>query len=312
MNNAVNTISPKLALFLLLFVCLVWGAQFVLVDLTIAYLSTHSFNALRFALATLVLLPFWLRDRNQRPETRVGLNKQLAAGAALGSVLFLGFASQTEGLRYTSASNAGFITGLCVVLVPVIGHLVLKERAHLWVWTGVAMATAGLYFLTLGDKLEFNLGDWLVLFCALCFATHIVLTGLFTRQLPVFGLSVIQLATVALLSLLFELALPQQQTPPKTLEPWSANLMVPIVLGTLLCAGILGSALAYWAQTAAQATLPAPKVALIFATEPLFAHLTAAIVLGETLGHQGWLGAVLIIAGMITAELGYDERRQHP
>ncbi len=107
----------------------------------------------------------------------------LGASALLGLLLLL-VLHPTEGMRYTSVSNAGFITGMNVPLVPLLGFLLFKTRAAISVWIGMITATCGLYLLTIGDKLEFNQGDVLVLVCAFCFAIHIILTGRFVDKLP--------------------------------------------------------------------------------------------------------------------------------
>ncbi|GAA5316721.1 MAG: DMT family transporter [Candidatus Pelagadaptatus aseana] len=294
--------SPRSAIALLLFVSFVWGAEFALVDLAIEKVPTHAFNALRFALAGLCLLPLLKLEAPQPQHTK----RTTITGLLLGFLLFVGFATQTEGLHYTSVSNAGFITGLNVPFVPLLGFLLFRSHVSLSAWGGVVAATVGLYFLTIGDKLSFNYGDVLVLICAVAFAAHIVMTGHFAGALPAIRLSVIQMFAVAgysaLASVSLELNHDFYQAPLATLsDPW--------VLSAILTAAILGSALAYWAQTASQKILQPHQVALIFATEPLFAHGTAAIFLGETLGMQGWLGAGLIVAGMLISELG---DKKHP
>jgi drug/metabolite transporter (DMT)-like permease len=294
--------SPKSAIALLLFVSFVWGAEFVLVDMAIEKIPTHAFNALRFFLAGCCLLPLLKLEAPQPQES----HKTLVTGLLLGFLLFIGFATQTEGLHYTSVSNAGFITGLNVPFVPLLGFLIFRSHVALSGWIGVVAATVGLYFLTIGDKLSFNNGDILILICAIAFAAHIIMTGHFASALPAIRLSIIQMFAVAGYSALastgLELGTDFYQTPLKILSD-------PIVASAIVIAAVLGSALAYWAQTASQKILQPHQVALIFAAEPLFAHATAAIFLGETLGFQGWLGAGLIVAGMLISELG---DKKHP
>lgn len=303
--------SSRTALFLLLLVSFVWGAEFVLIDLAIAILPTHSFNAFRFLIAALSLLPLlWIAKEQIRSSQ---FWKLLGAGLLLGFLLFIGFYTQTEGLRYTSVSNAGFITGLNVPLVPVIGYLLFRKQVGNHVWLGIIAATFGLYLLTMGGDLELNKGDLLVLACAFAFAAHIVLTGRFVDNLPVVTLSIIQLASVAIYSSLAAWLSPEPAFyyPEATPASWLEQLSQPIVIWALLIAGLFGTAYAFWAQSACQTILEPHKVALVFATEPVFAHVTAWIFLDEHLGPQGFVGAGLIVCGMLLSELGDRRKKPH-
>ena len=303
--------SPRLAFWLLVLVCFIWGVGFVVVDQAIQQLSTLTLNAVRFALAALCLLPLHFVLQAKKTVQSTALGRLLGVGLGLGFLLFLGFYTQTEGMRYTSVSNAGFITGLCVPLTPVLGWLVFRHKAGWPVWLGAGLSTLGLYWLTSGGELSFNQGDLWVLVCAVSFALHIVMTGHFARQLPVIALSALQMVAVALYSAvaswLFD---PPQQQLLFQVAVLIEQLLTLEMLFTLVWLSLLSSAFAYWVQTSGQSVLAAPKVALIFALEPVFAHAAAALFLGERLLWQGWLGAGLIIGGMLIAELG--EARQKP
>lgn len=300
--------SPKVAVCLLLLVSFVWGAEFVLIDLAVAKMPTHAFNAIRFCVAAVSLLPLLWFSRHQLQGVR--WLPLLSASALLGFMLFIGFYTQTEGLRFTSVSNAGFITGLNVPLVPLLGFLLFRTQVARSVWVGVIVATAGLYLLTMGEALEINRGDMLVLICAFGFASHILLTGRFVNSMPVVPLSILQLIAVAIYSTIAaalspEPALYYADSTPLT---WQDHLQDPIIISSILVAGILGTAYAFWAQSASQQILESHKVALIFAAEPVFAHLAAWLVLNEHLGNQGLIGAAMIIAAMLISELG--DRKQ--
>lgn len=296
--------SPRIALFSLLLVSFIWGVEFVLIDLAIEKMPTHAFNMLRFLLAAASLLPLLWISRKQLEGIR--WLPLLGASSLLGFLLFIGFYTQTEGLRYTTVSNAGFITGLNVPLVPLLGFLLFRTKAALSVWIGVIVATSGLYLLTMGDTLEVNQGDVLVLICAFGFASHILFTGRFVDNLPVVPLSILQLLAVAIYSGIAAWISPEPAFHYTDASPitWIEQLQDPIIISALLVAGILGTAFAVWAQSSSQQILESHKVALIFATEPVFAHLSAWFFLDEHLGSKGVIGAGLIIAAMLIAELG--------
>lgn len=301
--------SPRTALYLLLLVSFVWGAEFVLVDLSIAQLPTNAFNAIRFFIAGLAILPiYYLSQERQQKKDYPHLIK---LGLGLGMLLFIGFYTQTEGMHYTSVSNAGFITGLCVPLVSILGFLFFKNKTSLAAWIGITAATIGLYLLTVGDNLVFNEGDLLVLVCAFAFAFHIITTGKVVKDLPVLLLSCIQLFAVAAYSYIAAMVSPEPFFYHPGATPISAfdQLSKPIIWISIFITAVFGTAYAYWAQTACQKVLEPHKVALVFATEPVFACISAWIFLDERLGLLGFIGAGLIVAGMLISELG--EKNKH-
>lgn len=301
--------SPRIAWVLLLLVCFIWGFEYVLIDLAIELLPTHTFNTIRFAIAALSLLP--LLYFSKEPLAAGQCRSLFGAGLLLGFLLFVGFYTQTEGLLYTSVANAGFITGLIVPLVPLLGWVLFGKRRALSVWIGVLCASAGLYFLTIGDKLTFNQGDLLVLICAFAFALHIIVTGRVVGGLPVIQLSIIQLTAVSLYSAAAAAlsAEPLLNSQVMASPAWYKLLASPIIISALLVAGILGSGFATWAQASSQRLLEPHKVALIFASEPVFAYLCAWVFLDEVLGGQGIVGGCLIVAGMLISELGDSNAR---
>jgi len=301
--------SSRTAVILLLLVSLIWGAEFTLIDIAIDTIPTHTFNAIRFLLAGVSLIPLLWFKRHQLQGIR--WLPLCGACALLGFLLFISFYTQTEGMHYTSVSNAGFITGLAVPLVPLLGFLLFRTRAPIAIWIGMIVATAGLYLLTVGDKLEFNYGDTMVMVCAFGFAIHILLTGRFVDSFPVVPMSILQLLTVALYSSIAVMLSPDPAFyhPGSTPLSWQDLAMNPIVISAILIAGVFGTAYAYWAQSACQQRLESHKVALIFATEPVFACITAWLVLGENLGTLGLTGAGMIIAAMLISELG-DRKRE--
>ncbi|NQZ80009.1 MAG: DMT family transporter [Colwellia sp.] len=300
--------TPSTALWALVMVNLIWGIGFVVVDSAIDIMPVNTFNAFRFSIAAIALLPlYFLQRKIPNEETDYKVIELLKTGFGLGLLLFLGFSLQTTGLLYTSVSNTGFITGLCVPLVPIIGFLLFKTKVGVEIWISVVAATIGLYFLTMGDKMEFNIGDVLVAISAICYASHITLMAKYGGRFAVIPLSIIQLAAVGFYSTIAA-SYEELMNLNESYAPLIEQLNNVDVWAAILYSAILASAFAYWAQTASQRLLAPHKVALVFALEPIFAHLAAFIILGEHLGLQGWFGAGLILAGMLYSELGGNRK----
>ena len=283
----------------LLSVAFIWGLTFVMVQDAVRAYPVFAFLSARFLFALLAFLPvaFILRGRTEGWGASTPLSRQIGAGALIGLILFAGYGFQTTGLQYTTPAKAGFITGLSVVIVPVLGMLFAHERPGAMVWLGVGLATIGLALLSLiGVSLEtgINPGDILVFFCALSFAGHIFITGRFSHRMNPLVLTLTQILTVALLSTVtshfFE--------PPTPIFPSGQPLFAAIFTG------VLATAVAFGVQTIAQRFTTATHTALIFATEPVFAALASFALIGERLGLLQMVGGALILAGMLAAELG--------
>lgn len=288
--------KSKIADLTLLLVAFIWGTTFVLVQNAVALLEPFTFNGIRFLVGALFLLSWLILFAKK--QLKMLSTKFLLSGVLLGIVLFAAYALQTFGLLYTTSSKAGFITGLSVVLVPIFSLFLLKQKPTIFATIGVIIATAGLYLLSMADPSTLNLGDLLVFFCAIGFALHIILTGKYTSQFPSLLLTVIQISTVAILSLSSALLF----------EDWK-QITNPVVIGdakvwgALLVTSLFATAFAFLAQTNFQKFTTPTRVALIFAMEPVFAAITAYIWAHERLGEKGLIGCVLIFVGMILAEL---------
>ena len=280
----------------LLFVTLIWGTTFVLVQNAIDFLPPFAFNGIRFSLAA-ILLFFCLLFFNFKQLKQLNL-KILASGVFIGFWLFLGYVTQTIGLLYTTTSKAGFITGLSVVLVPLFSMLLLKQYPSKNAVFGVITATIGLFFLTLTDVSGLNIGDVFVLICAISFGMHIIITGKVSNKYPTLLLTVIQISTVALLSSFSSFLF----------EDWRKSvrqeiLMSNDVLIALIVTSVFATAIAFFIQTNFQKYTSATRVALIFAMEPVFAALTGYFWAQERLSVGAVFGCILIFMGMIFAEL---------
>lgn len=289
----------------LLIVAFIWGATFVLVQNAIAFLEPFSFNGVRFTIAA-ILLGGWLLifEKSQLKQ----LNRQLIfSGIIIGFWLFIGYAFQTLGLLYTSSSKAGFITGLSVVMVPLFSFLLLKMKPGRNAIIGVSIATFGLYLLTMTDKVSLNIGDGFVFIGAVGFALQIIFTGKYSSRFPSLLLTVIQILTVAILSIIFALLT----------ENWKQAIQPDIllqgdVLIALIITAVFATAIAFFAQTNFQKYTSPTRVSLIFATEPVFAAGTAFLWANERLSSSAMIGCLLIFAGMIFAEIKGKTKKTAP
>ena len=290
--------SPKpLAYTLLILVTFVWGTTFPLVKAALRDASPLAFNLTRMSLAALVLLA--VNARTLRGLSRTDLR----FGAAAGVLLALGYQFQTAGLARTSASKSAFLTGLVVVIVPMLSlvpGVALRgaRRPGTSTFLGAAIAFAGLILLTTppgsGAALlsGLHLGEWLTLACATCFAAHLLTLAHAAPSVSARRLGTLQIAFCALTMLL---TLPAAGRP---------HLHLTVTLAAALAVtALFATAAAFTIQSWAQQHLPASHTALIFTMEPVFAWLFSLAFLGEHLGPRSLAGAALILAGILLAEL---------
>jgi len=288
--------KPIFADLSLLLVTLIWGTTFLLVQNAIDFLPPFAFNGIRFFIAALLLILCLLMWGNKQLKQ---LNiKLIASGMLIGFWLFLGYVTQTIGLLYTTTSKAGFITGLSVVLVPLFSMFLLKQFPSMNGVFGVLTATIGLFLLTMTDVSSLNIGDGYVFICAISFAMHIILTGKFSSKYPTLLLTVIQITTVAILSMGSSFIF----------EDWKKSLRSDILFSQdviigLVITSVFATAIAFFIQTNFQKYTSATRVALIFAMEPVFAAIAGYFWAHERLSLSALLGCCLIFLGMIFAEL---------
>ncbi|MFO7172438.1 MAG: DMT family transporter [Bacillota bacterium] len=277
---------------LLLAVTAVWGATFPMVRAATTPpegIPTFAFLSLRFDLAALVLGLLTCRRL-----ARSGL-RTWAAGAVIGLILFSAYALQTLGLGMTTAAKAGFITGLSVVLVPVVSLLWLRRPPAPGAWAGVFLAFGGLALMSLdGSSLIPGPGDLLVLGCAVGFALHIAAVARWAGPHDPAALATIQVAVAALASHLLAAAT-------GAWPGWGA--IGGQVWQAVVITGLFATAGAFWLQNTLQPYTTPTHTALIFSAEPIWAALFAWWLAGETLTPRGYLGGSLILAGMLLAEL---------
>ena len=284
--ETLSTAGRHKANLALLSVAFIWGITFVVVKDALDYIGPYYFLAIRFAMAFLFLLAVYFRRM-------AGISaKELGAGVFIGLFLFGGYSFQTVGLQYTGAANAGFITGLSVVLVPLFAVFSSRRLPSAVLCAGVLCSVTGLALLSLNDSLSFNYGDLLVFFCAVCFAGHILMVGKYTARYSSIRLTVIQIGTVSAISLLAGMSV---ETMPGTITGpvWTA----------LLITAIPATSLAFLIQNRVQKYTSATNTAIIFTMEPVFAGLGAFLLAGEVLSYRQLAGCILILAGMLAAEL---------
>ena len=286
-----------LAHILLIGVVLVWGCTFPLVKSALNDISPLLFNLLRMSLAALVLL--LINFKELRGLTRSELRLCITAGLFLA----LGYSFQTTGLAHTTPSKSAFLTGLVVVLVPILSlipHVAppTSPRPNAIVFLGAILAFIGLILLTstpgTGAALlsGMHLGEWLTLLCAIAFAAHLLTLAHAAPQLSARRLGTLQIAFAAVFMLF---ALPLCGRPSLHLTP-TAILAMAIT-------ALLATAAAFTIQSWAQQLLPPTHTALILTLEPVFAALTSLLFFHERFGPRELLGAALILAGILLAEL---------
>jgi drug/metabolite transporter (DMT)-like permease len=277
----------------LAFCSLLWGATFVVVRAALNDISVFLFLAVRFSLATLLMGLF-------RPAGLRNLKKgELFAGAALGLFMFGGYAFQTAGLQYTTPAKSGFVTGSSVVLVPLLLAIFWKRRLTAWIYFGTLAAVGGLYLLTVpvGGLARLNHGDLLTLGAAGLYAVHIILVGDYTRRHSVAALSVLQVGACATLAWL--------TTAAASTTGWQAvrfSWRWELAAAIVICA-VFATAIAFSTQLWAQQYTTPSHAAIIFTLEPVFAVITSYLVIGERFDGRSKVGALLVLAGILIAEL---------
>ncbi len=282
---------PRLrADLMLVLAAAIWGFAFVAQRLGMDFVGPLTFNAARFAIGAVVLMPLArLRARNA-----ASWRDDLPRGLALGTVLFCGANLQQWGLITTTAGNAGFITGLYVILVPILG-LAVGQRTRLATWIGAALAVVGLFLLAVTDRLTMVTGDLLVLVGAIFWAVHVLLIGRFSPRTEPVRLAALQFAVCAGLSLGGALVFED--------VAWAG---IRGAAGPILYAGLLSTGIAYTLQVVAQQQAAPAHAAIILSLEAVFALLGGVVILGESLGTRGLVGCTVMLAGMILSQV---ERR---
>ena len=277
---------------LLFLLCgMIWGFAFVAQRMGMDHVGPFTFNGIRFFLGAMVLVPFIYRRRNQPRQNALGAGGLLRYGGLAGLAIFAGASLQQVGLVYTTAGKAGFITGLYVVIVPIMG-LLWGQRTNAGTWGGALMAAVGMYLLSVNEDFSIAFGDLLELMGAFMWAGHILLIGWISPKTDSLQLAFVQFMICALASLLTAVVC-------ETITMTGiAAAALPIVYGGALSVGV-----AYTLQVVAQRHAHPAHAAILLSLESVFAAVGGWLMLGEVMSLRGVGGCVLMFVGMLLSQL---------
>jgi len=280
---------------------LLWGLTFVVIKLSLTDVSPLLFVSLRFTLASLILLPFMYGF------FKTFTKEMLMGGIILGLLNFAGFATQTIGLKFTSATKSGFITGTFVIFTPILQLIIEKRIPRKQNVFGILLVLFGLAFLSSrGDSLfdifaelgeNFNVGDFFTLLCAIVFAAYIVYLDLISHKIDYKALVFIQIAVTGICGWLFTYLLSVSG-----MEKFSFQLNNVVVFGVIYTA-LFATVVATTLQTKYQKFVTPTKAAIIFSLEPIFAATFAFFVINEKVSNFGFIGCIFIFTGLLVTEL---------
>lgn len=283
---------------MLLFAAAIWGFGFVAQRLGLNFLEPFAFNGIRFLLGSCSLLPliWWFSRRTKVSEASA--SSLTKAGLLAGGVLFVAASLQQVGLLYTTAAKAGFITGLYIIIVPILG-LLLKHSSGVTTWLGAGLAVVGLYLLSINDDFSMSFGDMLQFIGALFWAMHILLIDHYSSRVSPLKLSAVQFAVCGLLSLGVSLLI-ETPTLAGALAGWQP----------ILYAGLVSVGVAYTLQVVGQKSAKPAHAAIILSLESVFAALGGVWLLNESLSSRAWLGCGLMLAGMLLSQIRWPTGRK--
>lgn len=281
----------------LLLAAFIWGSAFVAQAEGMDHVGPLTFMCVRFFIGGIVLIPviiirgrLYKNNRSYHKGQRGGAKSLVIGGVVCGILLTVASGFQQVGLLYTSVGNAGFITTLYVIFVPLCG-IFFKKPPSVNVWIAVVIATVGLYLLCMTDGFVPGLGDTLVLICAICYTAHIMVVDRFAEKVDPIKLSCLQFLTVGTVSLL----------PALILETPSVNEVFAAWL-PILYAGLLSSGVAFTLQVVAQRYTEPTIAAITMSFESVFAVLSGCVVLGDIPTSREWGGCALMFCAIILAQ----------
>jgi drug/metabolite transporter (DMT)-like permease len=283
---------------ILLLAAAIWGLAFVAQRKGAEYLGPYTFNALRFFIGAISLLPIYLLKNGNKANEHFEWRKAIKSGVLLGLVLFIASTFQQIGMIYTEASKAGFITSLYVILVPVFG-LFIGRKVSKTLWSGALLAIVGLYLLSIRDGFTLELGDNLLVASAVFFAFHMLLIGTFAPRHNIFLLSIFQFSLTALLSLIAALFYEEIE--------WQS---IKLAAYPIIYAGLFSVGIAYTLQAYAQKKAHPAHAAIIFSFESVFALLGGWLILHEVIDLRAGIGGLFMLAGIIISQINFKKIRK--
>jgi len=275
---------------LLLLVAGIWGTTFVVQRLGMDYIGPFTYTGFRFALASLVLVPV-LTVNFKKIRSQLSNPRLWQGGLWLGLFISGVINLQQIGLLFTTVTNAGFITGLYVVIVPILG-LFFKVESSVGVWLGVICAVVGMSLLSVTSSLTIASGDLIQLASTILWAAHVLLVAHYARQFDAVLLALIQFMLCSIISLVLAFIV-------EDIEFTGISAAMP----ALLYGGVLAAGFGFTIQIVAQRYAIASHAAIILSSEALFAACAGAIFLGESLTMRGYIGCALMFAGILLAQL---------
>jgi len=279
---------------IMLLAAAIWGFAFVAQREGMETMGPFLFNAARFFIGSAVLFPlvWYLSKKNKTPTNKeTSTKKLLIAGTIAGLFLFLASSFQQVGIQYTTAGKAGFITGLYIFFVPLIG-IFFGQRTGSGTWLGAFIAVIGLYLLSINDDFSIARGDLLQLICAIFFAAHILVVGYVAKRMDPLKLSLIQYVVSGVLSFFIAIAI----------EVITWQMIVDTAI-PLLYAGVMSIGVGYTLQVVAQQHAKSSHAAIILGLEGAFAVLGGWLILDENLSTRGLIGCGLMLSGMFLSQL---------
>lgn len=270
--------------FLIVLVALFWGSTYFLTKMAVAELEPFNLTALRFGTAFVITALFFFKRIRKADRTVIKYS------IILGVLAVIAVLSMTFGVQYTTASNAGFLISLSVVMIPLISVVVLKKRIKAKLLLSVILATIGIVCLTLNEQLTINKGDILCILCATSFAVQVLIMERIPKSADSVAIGALQLGITAMVNFILSFFL-ENFTVPSDLKVW----------GVIVILGVFCTAFCYIIQIYALKNTSAIQAGIILSLEPVFSAIFAYIFLGELLSKQGYIGAILLFISVILA-----------
>ena len=270
--------------FLIVLVALFWGSTYFLTKMAVAELESFNLTALRFGTAFIITALFFFKRIRKADRTVIKY------AIILGVLAVIAVLSMTFGVQYTTASNAGFLISLSVVMIPLISVVVLKKKIKAKLLLSVVLATIGIVCLTLNEQLTINKGDILCILCAASFAVQVLIMERIPKSADSVAIGALQLGITAVVNFILSFFL-ENFTVPSDLKVW----------GVIVILGVFCTAFCYIIQIYALKNTSAIQAGIILSLEPVFSAIFAYIFLGELLSKQGYIGAILLFISVILA-----------